>query len=254
MERKLLAGNWKMNGHRAEAAALARDLAAHAAREENGCEWVVCPPFPLLGTVAEAVRGSGIRVGGQDCHAAPSGPHTGDVAAPMLADVGCSYVIVGHSERRRDHEETDADVRAKAEAAQAAGIAPIVCVGETQAERAAGRTEAVLAHQVETGVPEAPVQPLAIAYEPVWAIGTGVTPGADEIAAALAVIRRTLRQRVDAVTADGLRLLYGGSVKPANAAELCGIDGVDGLLVGAASLSVERFRAIGHSCCEARHT
>jgi len=248
VERKLLAGNWKMNGHRAEATALARDLAARLAGGEGGCEWVVCPPFPLLGTVAAAVRGSCIAVGGQDCHAAPSGPHTGDVAAPMLADLGCSYVIVGHSERRRDHGETDAGVRAKAEAAQASGIAPIVCVGETQAQREAGETEAVLRRQVEACVPERPVRQLSVAYEPVWAIGTGLTPGNAEIAAALAAVRRVLEARFDPATARGIRLLYGGSVKPANAAELWRIDGVDGLLVGAASLSIERFWSIGRSC------
>ncbi|SDF71189.1 triosephosphate isomerase [Limimonas halophila] len=248
MRRKLLAGNWKMNGHRAEATALARDLAARLASGEGGCEWAICPPFPLIGTVAGAIQGSYIAVGAQDCHSAPSGPHTGDVAAPMLADMGCAYAIVGHSERRRDHGETDEVVRAKAEAAQASGIAPIVCVGETQSQREAGETEAVLARQVETSVPEQPVAGLAVAYEPVWAIGTGLTPTSDEIAAALASIREVLARRFDSATAERIRLLYGGSVKPANAAELWRIDGVDGLLVGAASLSVERFWSIGRSC------
>lgn len=256
----LIAGNWKMNTDVPEGRALAQVIAdrlSTSSHSFDGVDFLVCPPFVHLPAVIDALDESPVAVGAQDMHAEDEGAYTGDVSAPMLTSVGCDSVILGHSERREYYDETDADVNAKVTQARAHDLVPIVCVGETLEQRQAGDAKAVVRRQVDGALEDVSVgssEELVVAYEPVWAIGTGVTPGADEIAAALAVIRRTLRQRVDAVTADGLRLLYGGSVKPANAGELCGIDGVDGLLVGAASLSVERFRAIGHSCCEARHT
>ncbi|HEY9548278.1 MAG TPA: triose-phosphate isomerase, partial [Kiloniellaceae bacterium] len=174
--RPLIAGNWKMNGLAEAAGALAGDLKALAGDAQPPCDILVCPPFPYLGLVAQALSGSRIALGGQDCHGAGSGAHTGDTAAGMLRDIGCSYVIVGHSERRADHHETDAQVRAKAEAALSAGLVPIVCVGETEKERNAEQTLAVIARQVKGSVPVGmEAGRLVVAYEPVWAIGTGRT-------------------------------------------------------------------------------
>ncbi|HEY9566660.1 MAG TPA: triose-phosphate isomerase, partial [Thalassobaculum sp.] len=238
-------GNWKMNLDRAAAEGLAHEL-ADAAGPAMACEMVLCPPAPYLIAVADAVAGSPIGVGGQDCHAQAEGAHTGDIAATMLRDVGCSYVIVGHSERRADHGESDAAVRAKAEAARAAGLVPIVCVGETEAQRDAGETLAVVGAQVAGSVPEGlDGTTLVVAYEPVWAIGTGRTPTVDDVAAVHASIRAALAAR----TADpaGVRILYGGSVKPSNAAELLAVANVDGALVGGASLKAADFLAIARS-------
>ena len=244
MRRPLIAGNWKMNGLRADALALAGELAAGMKRAGwSDREMLICPPATLLAAVAEAVKGSGIFVGGQDCHAKASGAHTGDLAAEMLRDAGASHVIVGHSERRTDHRETDAMVRAKAEAAWRAGILPVVCIGETLAEREAGRTLAVLETQLSGSVPSgATAAKLVVAYEPVWAIGTGKTPTTAEVAAAHAHIRKVL----GSLTADAgaVRLLYGGSVKGSNAVELLAAGDVDGALVGGASLKADEFLAI----------
>lgn len=260
--RPLIAGNWKMNGLRADGAALAAGLADRM-RELDGdlpsdassmvpplvplalpCDVLVCPPFTLLETVLREVEGSGIAVGGQDCHAKASGAHTGDVSAEMLKDLGCAYVIVGHSERRTDHLETDAAVKAKAEAALRAGLIAVVCVGETEAERNAGATEAVVSRQIKGSLPEgATPETLVIAYEPVWAIGTGRTPTPAEAQAVHARIRAELRGLIGDA-ADAVRLLYGGSVKPSNAKELMGQADIDGALVGGASLKVEDFWAI----------
>ncbi len=247
--RPLIAGNWKMNGLTADGLALARAVAGECggARGPARPEVLLCPPATLIARVAEAVAGSGLAVGGQDCHAEPKGAHTGDVSAEMLADLGCRYVIVGHSERRRDHGESDAAVRAKAEAAVRAGLVPIVCIGETEAEYLAGHTADVLRRQIRDSVPAAATPAtLVVAYEPVWAIGTGRTPGLDEIAAMHALIRETLSAR--GIAADGVRLLYGGSMKPANAADILAIADVDGGLVGGASLSAEDFCAIVRRC------
>jgi triosephosphate isomerase len=240
----LIAGNWKMNGLRADALALARAVAAEVGRAGwKDREVLVCPPATLIMAVAEAVKGSGLLVGGEDCHAAASGAHTGDVSAEMLKDAGASHVIVGHSERRSNHAETDAVVRAKAEAAWRAGLLPIVCIGETLVERDGGRTLDVLENQLKGSVPAgATAARLVVAYEPVWAIGTGKTPTTPEVAAAHAHIRKMLGGLVpDAV---GVRLLYGGSVKGSNAAELLAAGDVDGALVGGAALKADEFLAI----------
>ena len=246
--RKLVAGNWKMNGLRADGLALARSLVARAAAGDNpDCDLTVCPPATLLQAVGETLRGSGIALGGQDCHAEPAGAHTGDVSAPMLRDLGCAYVIVGHSERRTNHGESDAQVCAKATAARAAGLVPILCIGETLAERDAGETLAVIERQLQGSLPEKiEGSKLVIAYEPVWAIGTGRTPTDGEVAAVHGHIRKLLSARLK--TADETLLLYGGSVKPGNARELLGIPNVDGALVGGASLVAADFWAIAQSC------
>ena len=242
----LIAGNWKMNCLRASAIDLARSVAAGAGG--HACEFVVCPPATVLAPVAE-VLGDGVGLGGQDCHAAVSGAHTGDISAEMLADIGCSHVIVGHSERRADHGEDDAAVHAKAEAALAAGLTAIVCVGESEADRDGGRTLDVVGSQVAGSVPAAATAAnTVVAYEPVWAIGSGRTPTPAQIQEVHAHIRAVLADRLGAGAANGIRLLYGGSVKPGNAAEILALEDVDGALVGGASLVAEDFLAIGGSC------
>jgi triosephosphate isomerase len=242
--RKLIAGNWKMNGQRADGLPLARAVAEQAASlGKSAPEILICPPATLIAPVADAVKGSPVLLGGQDCHAKPSGAHTGDIAAAMLKDLGCRYVIVGHSERRTDHGETSAIVRAKAEAALAAGLAAIVCIGETLTERDGGRTLNVIKDQLGGSVPSgATAVNTVIAYEPVWAIGTGRTATAAQVAEVHALIRRELGGRVR--DAEGVRILYGGSVKAANAAELLAVPDVDGALVGGASLKADEFMAI----------
>jgi len=244
----LIAGNWKMNGLTSDGLALARELARRMQREAPAVEVLLCPPATLLAPVAEAIVGTGLRLGGQDCHAEPSGAHTGDIAAEMLADLGCHYVIVGHSERRADHGETDTEVRRKAEAALRAGLVPIVCIGETEAERLAGEAEAVVGRQLAGSLP-ARVAPggVVIAYEPVWAIGTGRTATPDDVARMHGFIRSRL-----GAPAEDLRILYGGSVKAANAAGLLALADVDGALVGGASLKADEFWTIA-TCGPAYH-
>ena len=247
--RPLIAGNWKMNGLRAEAEALAADLARRTwAVGAPAFDLVLCPPFTLVARVAAAVAGSGIAVGGQDCHAEEKGAHTGDVSAAMLADLGCSFVIVGHSERRADHGEDDALVKAKAEAALAADLSVIVCIGETAAERQAGRTLATVAGQLDASLPNgAGAANTVIAYEPVWAIGSGLTPSAEEVQEVHAHIRGELARRLGGEEALGVRILYGGSVKPENAAALLTLADVDGGLIGGASLDADDFWTIAQS-------
>ncbi len=242
--RPLIAGNWKMNGLRADALALTKGVADGVRQAGwNDRDILVCPPATLIAVISEAAKGSGLLVGGEDCHAKASGAHTGDISAEMLRDAGASHVIVGHSERRTDHGETDAMVRAKAEAAWRAGLLPIVCIGETLAEREAGKTLSVLERQLTESIPAgATAARLVVAYEPVWAIGTGKTPTAPEVAAAHAHIRKVLGGLVP--DAAGVRLLYGGSVKGSNAAELLSAGDVDGALVGGASLKADEFLAI----------
>ena len=243
----LIAGNWKMNGLRGDGIALAEAVAAGAG--DVDCELLVCPPATILAAVGEAIAGSGVGLGGQDCHTAASGAHTGDVSAAMLADAGCSYVIAGHSERRADHGEGDDLVLAKAGAARAAGLRVIVCVGETEAQRDGGETLQVISTQLEGSVPkDATSEQLVVAYEPVWAIGTGRTPTPDEVQDVHDHIRIYLGAALGSGIADSVRLLYGGSVKPENAAELLALADVDGALVGGASLSAEDFFAIARSC------
>ena len=242
--RPLIAGNWKMNGLHADALALARGVADGVKSAGwSDREVLVCPPATMLVLVAEAVKGSGVLVGGQNCHANPGGAHTGDISAEMLRDAGASHVIVGHSERRTDCGETDAIVRAKAEAAWRAGLLPIICIGETLAEREGNRTLTVLETQLKGSVPAgATAAKLVVAYEPVWAIGTGKTPTIAEVTAAHAHIRRVLGGLVP--DAGAVRLLYGGSVKGSNAGELLAAGDVDGALVGGASLKADEFLAI----------
>ena len=235
--RKLVAGNWKMNGLRADGIALARELVARAKAGAPVCDLLICPPATILAVVAEALAGSAVALGGQDCAAAEMGAFTGDVSAEMLKDAGCSYVILGHSERRHGHGETDAEVRAKVEGAWRAGLTSIVCVGETRAQREAGQEAAVVAAQIAGSLPDgASPDKLVIAYEPVWAIGTGLTPTLDDIT----TVHRTIR----AVIPAGTGILYGGSVNPKNAAEILGLPDVDGALVGGASLKADDFWAI----------
>jgi triosephosphate isomerase (TIM) len=239
----LVAGNWKMNGLKAALAEL-QAICDGVAKEASGrAEIVVCPPATLIGEAAK-LAGKVVGIGGQDCHAAAEGAHTGDIAAEMLADLGASYVIVGHSERRTDYDETSEMVRAKAEAAWRAGLTPIVCIGETQEERDAGRTLDVVENQLGYSLPDgATGANLVVAYEPVWAIGTGLTPTPADVAEVHGFIREALVARFGP-EGSAIRVLYGGSVKPANAAELLGIKNVDGALVGGASLKASDFLAI----------
>ncbi len=239
----LIAGNWKMNGLVDDGRTLAQAVAAGAS--EAGCELLVCPPAGLLSTVAAALSGSAVALGGQDCHPEVSGAHTGDISAEMLSDIGCGFVIVGHSERRADHGESDDLVRAKAEAAHRAGLTAVICVGETEAERDAGQADAVVGKQVLGSVPEnATAANTVIAYEPVWAIGTGRTPTPEDVQAIHSHMRNVVSERHGGEFGANVRLLYGGSVKPGNATELMGLEDVDGALVGGASLVAEDFLAI----------
>ncbi|KMO35213.1 triosephosphate isomerase [Methylobacterium tarhaniae] len=242
--RPLVAGNWKMNGLSAslKVAEAVRDGLEPGLAER--IDVLVCPPATLVGAMAAALKGSPVQVGGQDVHAEASGAYTGNVSAEMLADLGARYTIVGHSERRAYHHESDADIRAKALAARRAGLVAIICVGETREEREAGRTLEIVRGQLAGSLPDgADAADTVIAYEPVWAIGTGLTPTVDDVAEVHALIRTELEARLGAEGAK-VRILYGGSVKPSNAAELMGVANVDGALVGGASLKAEDFLGI----------
>jgi triosephosphate isomerase len=237
VRRKLVAGNWKMNGGRAALAELS--AIAAAAREAPGVDVAICPPFTLIPLAVP--RAGGLIVGGQDCHAAAQGAHTGDVAASMLVDAGAKLVIVGHSERRADHLESDEAVRAKAEAALAAGLSVIVCVGEVEEERVAGSHVGKVLYQLAHSVPELSAEvELVIAYEPVWAIGTGRTATPEDAAEMHGAIRSALAERFGDAGAR-VRILYGGSCNAKNAASLFAVPDVDGALVGGASLTAEAF-------------
>jgi triosephosphate isomerase len=241
--RPLVAGNWKMNGVAtalAEAEAMAKGIAAGP----DKADVLICPPATLVARLAGTVRGSRIGVGGQDCHAKANGAHTGDISAEMLKDAGASAVIVGHSERRADHGEDDAIVRAKCLAAHRAGLIAIVCVGETAAHRQAGQTLAIVGGQLAGSLPETcRAADTIVAYEPVWAIGTGLTPTAGDVAEVHAAIRAALTKRFGAEGAQ-MRILYGGSVKASNARELMSVANVNGALVGGASLKADDFLGI----------
>jgi triosephosphate isomerase (TIM) len=238
--RPLVAGNWKMNGLSASAGELAKIIAG-AERLAN-VDVMVCPPATLLAGFAAAARGSRVAIGAQDCHAVAAGAYTGDISAEMLKDAGAQAVIVGHSERRQYHGETDATVRDKALAARRAGLAAIICVGETRAERDARHARAVVRTQLEGSLPDG-MPDFAIAYEPVWAIGSGLTPTPRDVADMHGFIRQLVVSRFGEA-AQQIRILYGGSVKPGNAAELLAVDNVDGALVGGASLKAEEFLPI----------
>ena len=243
----LIAGNWKMNGKRADAVTLAKTVAGGAPAVIDRADLLVCPPATLTAlvtnTLGEPLRNGLIAVGGQDCHAQASGAHTGDISADMLVDIGCSYVIVGHSERRTDHEEDNPMVWTKAIAAHRAGLTAIICVGETEAERDRGDALDVVRRQITGSLPDAAnASNTVVAYEPVWAIGTGRTPNNDDIAEVHDAMRALLVEKMD--DGDQVRLLYGGSVKPGNAVEILAIENVNGALVGGASLNAEDFLAI----------
>jgi triosephosphate isomerase len=235
-------GNWKMNGLRGEAEALVRGLLERVPDPEPGTLGV-CPPFPVLTSVAALLEGSRVLLGGQDCSPEPKGAFTGDTSAPMLKDAGCQLAIVGHSERRHGHGESDALIKAKAEAALAAGLVAIVCIGETEAEWQAGKTLAILDGQLAGSLPDGTTaSTMILAYEPVWAIGTGRTPTIEDIERTHGHIRHRLQERFT----DGgeITILYGGSVKGANAESILGVANVDGVLVGGASLQAEEFATI----------
>jgi triosephosphate isomerase (TIM) len=241
--RPLIAGNWKMNGLRSSRAELEQVIAGAQALAE-AIDLMICPPATLIVAFAALARGSAVAIGGQDCHAEPTGAFTGDISAEMLRDAGASAVIVGHSERRMYHRETDADVCAKALAARRAGLLAIVCVGETKVERAGGATLGVVARQLAASLPDAATADnLVVAYEPIWAIGSGVTPTAVDVAEVHNSIRQAIVARFG-TDGQAIRILYGGSVKPANAAELMNVNDVDGALVGGASLKAAEFLAI----------
>ncbi|WGW02624.1 triose-phosphate isomerase [Tropicibacter oceani] len=236
MRRKLAAGNWKMNGTRAALA----EIAAMAEAAKGGAEVLICPPATLLAEAAQ--NEAGVAIGGQDCHAKPSGAHTGDLAADMLHDAGARYVILGHSERRQDHDEHNEDVRDKTRAAWDAGLTAIVCVGESLAERDAQNTLDIIGGQLAGSIPDgATGHSLVVAYEPIWAIGTGKVPTLDQIGDVHDFIRARLERRFGAGVGRSVRLLYGGSVKPSNAAEIFAVSNVDGALVGGASLKAADF-------------
>ncbi len=234
---QLIAGNWKMNTTTADAAALAQAIRGGAA----GCDLLVCPPATQLVAVAALLAGSAVAVGGQDCHWDASGAHTGDISAPMLRDAGAGWVILGHSERRANHGETDETVRQKATAAAAAGLVPIVCVGETDEQRSGGRETEVVGWQLSGSLPEGFAG--VVAYEPIWAIGSGKSATEDDVETMHAFIRAELLRQFPA-TGAGMRILYGGSVKPSNAAGLMALPDVGGALVGGASLVAADFLAI----------
>lgn len=243
--RRLVVGNWKMNGRLTSGLVLAREIAEKAeANKPLPYDLVLCPPSCLVWPVNETLVGSPVHLGGQDCHYATHGPYTGDVSAAQLADLGCRYVIVGHSERRQAYQESNALVAQKAEAVLLAGLTAIVCVGETAEQLASGSTTKIITQQVKESLPKnVRASNLVIAYEPVWAIGSGQQPAPAEIAA----VHKTIRQAVGPA-GETIRILYGGSVTPSNAANILSESEVDGLLVGSASLNSDGFWAIGEKC------
>ena len=245
--RPLVAGNWKMNGLSASLAE-ARAVAEGCRAADPGCDIMICPPATLVAALAQAAKGTRLAVGGQDCHAKASGANTGDISAEMLNDAGATAVIVGHSERRSDHGEIGRDVREKAEAAYRCGLTAIVCIGETEGERRLGLTLDVVARQLAGSLPDA-AKPAdtVVAYEPVWAIGTGLTPTVADVAAVHGHIRKLLVARYGEA-GRGMRILYGGSVKPDNARELMAVADVNGALVGGASLKAGDFLGIVAGC------
>lgn len=247
--RPLIAGNWKMHGTAASLSELQQIAVGFSEASAGRCDGLVCVPSTLISRAVSELEHSPVALGGQDCHSNESGAHTGDISAPMLKDAGASHVIVGHSERRTDHRETDADVMAKAKAAWSAGLTAIICIGETETQRDAGETLAVLSRQIEGSVAATTdAANSVIAYEPVWAIGTGKTPTVEDVAAAHGHIRSELARTLPGDAASRLAILYGGSVKPGNAAELIAIANVDGALVGGASLKAADFLGIAAAC------
>ena len=246
MARKMMiAGNWKMNGLSVDGVNLAKEVAAAVKAKKRECEFVVCPPFTILALVKKALRGAKVALGGQDCHFDEKGAHTGDISPVMLTDLGCSYVILGHSERRADHGESDELVCKKAVAAHKNGLKTIICIGETLQQRDEGKTIEVCSKQILGSVPDcADAKNTVSAYEPVWAIGTGKTPTAQDVEDVHAAVRKVLAKKLGRAQANKMRILYGGSVKPNNAKELLALPDVDGALIGGASLKSTDFMAI----------
>ena len=245
VRKKLIAGNWKMNCLQEEGIALAKAVAAKVKAAKFDCDFLVCPPFTLLGTVKKCLRGTKIALGAQDVHFAEKGAHTGDISPLMLKDLGCAYTLIGHSERRVDHFESNELINKKAIAAHNAGLNTVICIGETGAERDAGKTIKVCQDEINGSVPDdATSKNTVIAYEPIWAIGTGKTPTAADVQEVHAAIRKALSKKLGKATANKMRILYGGSVKPSNAAELLSLPDVDGALIGGASLKADDFIAI----------
>ena len=251
MRRKIVAGNWKMNKTPTEAKTLAVEIAKALGNEPCPVEVVVCPPFVDLAVVTEALSGTQIGVGAQNMHSEPKGAFTGEVAANMLQEIGIKYVILGHSERRTYFADTDATVNAKAKAALAAGFTPIVCVGETLAEREAGKTSEVVTTQIRGSLANLgdDIEKVVVAYEPVWAIGTGKTATPAQAQEVHALIRRTLAEISNGEIANKIRIQYGGSMKPENAAELMAEPDIDGGLIGGAALKADSFLAIVKAGC-----
>jgi triosephosphate isomerase (TIM) len=242
IRRKMAAGNWKMNG---QAVDLAQVTALQAAHTDPSCDILICPSATLLSRMSDILAGGPISTGGQDCHGQATGAHTGDISANMLADAGASYVILGHSERRADHGETDAMVCTKTGAACKAGLKVIICVGETLSQRQAGDTLDIIAAQLAGSIPDLMTgENMVVAYEPVWAIGTGEIPTLDQIAEVHDFIRARLEQRFGVDVGQSVRILYGGSVKASNAVEIFAVSNVDGALVGGASLESDDFSPI----------
>ena len=243
----LIAGNWKMNGLKAALAEIDAVAEQLSAQPNTQCEAALCVPATILSAAVDHAKGK-VSIGAEDCHAAESGAHTGDISAEMIADCGATYIIVGHSERREDHGETDAAVKAKAEASYRAGQVAIICVGETEAQRRGGEALSVVEAQLAGSIPDtATAENTVIAYEPVWAIGSGLTPTAQDVAEMHLHMRNLLSARF-ADNGKKMRLLYGGSMKPGNAAELLSVDHVDGGLIGGASLKATDFLAIIAAC------
>lgn len=251
--RPLIAGNWKMNGLRADAIALASGIVdSYGDGGAAACDVLVCPPYLHLEAVSGALEGSAVLLGGQDCHDAESGAHTGDISAAMLRDAGCHHCIVGHSERRADHGEDDALIRAKAMALHREGLIAIICVGETLAQRDAGTTLQIVETQLRGSLPDgATASNTVIAYEPVWAIGTGRTPSLEQVGEVHDHIRSVLTGTANtgmANTGEDVRILYGGSVNPGNARDILALANVNGGLVGGASLKIDDFCSIIRCC------
>lgn len=242
----LIAGNWKMNGLLEDGIALAKGVASEVKKAgRKDCEFLICPPFTLLTSAKKAIRGSKVQLGAQDCHFAEKGAHTGDISPVMLKDLGCQYVIVGHSERRTNHHESNELVAQKAEAAINVGLKVIICIGETEKERDDGKTIDVCTKQINGSVPaNSTGANTVIAYEPVWAIGTGRTPTVQEVEDVHAAIRKVVAKKLGRANANKMRILYGGSMKPTNAKELLALPDVDGGLIGGASLKIADFMAI----------
>lgn len=242
MRRKLAAGNWKMNGTEADLDQLETLVSNHATCD---VDILICPPSTLVARANALTSGSSVQIGGQDCHAKTTGAHTGDISADMLKDAGATYVITGHSERREDHDERNDDVRAKTKAGWAAGLTVVLCIGESLSQREAENTLDILAGQLSGSIPDgATADNLVLAYEPIWAIGTGLIPTLDQITEVHDFIRARLTRRFGEDLGGGIRILYGGSVKPDNAAQIFSVANVDGALVGGASLKAADFSPI----------